>query len=460
MKKIDINKDSLSAQTDILKKHLQNSLKGDAFFINNILNSLKVESVNDNFVSIVLSDENDQSVLENYLNKISPSVRELYGDSYDFGTILTDDKMKITKSKEKKIAQLSEIKRSSLRSLNQKNILSNYIILPFNKDIHHSINKIIENDFNYSCLYIYGESSLGKTHAMQAVALNFLESEDKSVIYLQSNFFAHYIAKKLQENNNDVKLEIQEELFDADLLIFDDFQTYFQGDKIQTLNFIFGVIDERINASKVTVFVSDKNIRSLPPMDDRMKTRLLSGLSIELGLPSINEYREIYKFKISKSNLSKYNIDEDAIEYLIRNTTGKFREVEGFINKLDFAVSRLEKNISEITLPFVIENIGIKEVEQKNITPDRIIKIVADYYRLKIGDIKGESRKPELFKARTVAMFMMRDLLKMTLEKIGSYFGRNHATVKNSLSVFEKDLQSVQTKRTYEQLLTNVRKPS
>ncbi|OYD26729.1 chromosomal replication initiator protein [Mycoplasma testudineum] len=462
MENIELLSLTLDQQTKKLRAVLEKSTN-DGFILNTILPAIRITEVHNDFVFLSFYEEStihDDVKINDYRSWIKPAITELYGPQYDLGIMATDQDIKTGRRKiSRNLSENDEIDQI-LNKYRTAHSFDTYLALSYNNEVSEAANSLIAESFPFSSLYVYGESGLGKTHAMAAVKNYYSDVlPDKNAYFLASSFFSSYIAKRLQENNPEFKLELQNRLIEADLVIFDDFQLYFEGDKIQTLNFIFGIIDARISENRKTVYISDKRIENLPPMSERMLTRLISGLSVEIKHPTQKEIKQLYKFKIKKSQLKDIKIDEDALDFLTRNTKHSIREIEGNLNKIIWRISKLNKDFSgEFSLSLMKEIFSGKEIETKDITPERIVSIISSHYGVKISEMKSNNREKKIFWARAMAMYLMRSILSdITLQQIGNHFGKNHSTVKHSLSKVKEEIISKSGEKTYQQLLDKIR---
>ena len=175
--------------------------------------------------------------------------------------------------------------------------------------------------------------------------------------------------------------------------------------------------------------------------EDRLKTRFGWGLTVNIYPPDYEMKLELYKRKIKGEKLVD-QIPEDVIEYMAANTGTNIREVEGCINRL-LAYGTLMGG--KITLPIAVE--ALKDTVNKSGFSEkndvgRIEKIVAEYFKISIEDLKSKKRNADIAFPRQIAMYLIRKLTDESFPKIGLEFGgKDHSTVMHSCEKIAKDMQ-------------------
>jgi chromosomal replication initiator protein len=286
---------------------------------------------------------------------------------------------------------------------------------------------------SFNPLVMYGGVGLGKTHLVQAIG-NYARIKQKAqfVLYVSSEKFAIEFVSAIQNNR------IQD--FSAfyrniDLLIIDDIQ-FFAG-KEKTQEEIFHIFNTLHQTNKQIVLTTDRPIKDLRGLEERLLSRFQWGLSADLQSPDYETRTAILRKKAADDGAE---ISNDIIEFIATNVTDNIRKLEGCLVKL-FATASL--NNTEITLSLA-KNV-LKDIitdKQMNISVEGIQRIVCDYYKISENDIRGKSRKQEIVNARQVAMYLAKQLTKSSLKTIGLHFGgRDHSTVIHSCQAVEGDLE-------------------
>ena len=143
-----------------------------------------------------------------------------------------------------------------------------------------------------------------------------------------------------------------------------------------------------------------------------------------------------------KEELDGYNISEEVIKYIATNIKSNIRELEGAFNKV-MASSKLEKK--EVTLELAEK--ALKDIispdQQKVITPEYIISVVAEHFHLTVADLCGNKRSSKIVMPRQIAMYLCRDIIDTSLKTIGKNLGnRDHTTVMHGIEKIEKEIQT------------------
>ena len=228
-----------------------------------------------------------------------------------------------------------------------------------------------------------------------------------------------------------------------DVLIIDDIQ--FLAGATQTQQEFFHTFNTLYNDKKQIIISSDRSPNDLKLLEDRLRTRFCWGLTVDIYPPDLELRINILKKKIDGAKIDK-NIPEDVLEYIASNMTSDVRQLEGAINRL-LAYSTIMGG-AEITLNLAVD--ALKDFinkgtsEKNNIS--KLQKVVADYFQISADDLKGKKRSPTIAFPRQIAMFLSRDVLNESYQRIGLEFGgRDHSTVMHSCEKIESDIKSNKT---------------
>ncbi|MGY6172416.1 chromosomal replication initiator protein DnaA [Candidatus Mycoplasma pogonae] len=385
-------------------------------------------------IKIVDSDllEKLNSTSKKSLKKISS---DLENDEISLDNFSNQKEMKSYNQKEKQ-QELLDIKKNdkNLTNLMDYFTFEKLAKVNYNKNVLSAVKEIIESkEVIYSPLFIFSASGLGKTHILNATGLELLK-KNKKVRYVDANTFTTKIAFDLQNKNSSAINDLVEELSDIDVLIFDDVQNY--ANKHATLNVLFNIINNHILRKKQIILAADRTVDQLGGFEERFITRFSAGLTLELPKPNDEDLIKVWKFKLNQEGLKTSNWDKDSYKFIARNYHGSIRFLEGAMNTIKF----YSKRNPDIKYTYsVIQSIfGTSKQTNENLTPEKIIKTVADYYKLKISDILSNSRKKEIWIARSVAIYIIRKQLGMKYKQIGANFGnKDHTTIMNSINKIE-----------------------
>lgn len=326
-------------------------------------------------------------------------------------------------------------KKNTINNFNDKYTFDKYVKSQFNKEVVDICKSSIENLNNINPIYIQAQSGLGKTHILHAVGHEYLKT-NRSAVYINPGNFTRDVAIYLQENNQIKITKLYNFYCDVDLLMFDDFQIFGVGQKKATLQFIFQIIDSRIQNDKQTIFASEATLQSLKGVfDNRIITRISGGFQTQIKRPSNEDWNKILDYLLEEVQIKRDILDSKSKDFIIRNHSTSIRELSGAISRVSF----YKKDIINAKYVYSVIVNAFKEVikNKENITPDLIVDTVGKYYKVLKRDILGKTRKKEIIIARHISMMMIRLHLELSLEEIGKYFKKDHSTVVNALKKLE-----------------------
>ncbi len=329
-------------------------------------------------------------------------------------------------------------------NLNKKYTFDNFIVGNSNRFAHAAALAVAEKPGEtYNPLFIYGNSGLGKTHLMHAIG-NYIEKNSKKrVLYVTSETFVSEfveITKKQENKNNFEYIDFFKQKYrNIDVLIIDDIQflagaTESQKEFFHTFNNLYG-------ENKQIIISSDRSPNDLKVFEDRLRTRFSWGLPVNIYPPDFELKVAILKKRIAGEQVTK-EIPEQVIEYMASNIGTDIRQLEGSVNRL-MAYSTMMG--AEIDLNLAIE--ALKDYVNKGFSEkndvSRIQKIVADYFKISIEDLKSKKRNADIAFPRQIAMYLCRKLTDESFPKIGIEFGgKDHSTVMHSCEKIEQEIKT------------------
>lgn len=304
----------------------------------------------------------------------------------------------------------------------------NFIVGPSN-NIAHALAYSVAKDpgQTYPALYIYGNSGLGKTHLIHAIA-NYiqLQTPNLRVCVTSTNHFGNQMIESIKnKKTHEFKKYYTENI---DILIVDDIHEL--KNRTTTQDMFFQIFNELVSKNKQLVFTSDKTPKEIDGIEDRIRTRLASALPVEIQQPDLETRIAILKKKAVEKDIY---LSDDVVNLIAKCIKSNIRELEGCLIKLGAITSILKVDID---LEVAKEHLNLSEEleKQKNLTIESISKIVAQFFEIPIGDIKGKSRSKEVVLARQITMYLISKMIRPTLKDIGIYFsGRDHSTVLHSI---------------------------
>lgn len=320
--------------------------------------------------------------------------------------------------------------------LNPEYTFDSFIVGSNNEFAHATCISVasMKNPRNNNPLFIYGGSGLGKTHLLHAIGNRVnIDFPGKRVVYVQSEQFVNELIACIQ--NNDYTA-FREHYRLADMLLIDDIQ-FIEGKERMQVEF-FHTFNMLYESGKNVVLTCDKPPQNLTSLEERLRTRLMSGLTADIGPPDY-ETRLAILGKLQDS--FQTNVSEEIVEYIASNITNNVRELEGAFKTIR-ALYTLGTDVTLDRAKHVLRNL-IQPGAMRPLTCEFIMEVVSNYYGVTVDDLKSRKRSQNIVIPRRVAMFLSRKKLGLTYEEIGIAFGgKNHATVMHACDKMNEDLET------------------
>ncbi len=289
----------------------------------------------------------------------------------------------------------------------------------------------------YNPLFIYGGVGLGKSHLLHAVGHHVLVNTPTTrICYCSAEKFTHEMVNAIRLSKME---EFRERYRSIDVLLIDDIQ--FIAGRERTQVEFFHTFNSLYEAHKQIVITSDKFPREMPNLEERLRSRFEWGLIADIQPPDQETKIAILK---KKAELNRINLPDEVADFLASSNTRNVRELEGMLIRLG-AYSSLQH--IQITLSMAKDNLkDILVDKRKEITVELIQKSVADYFSLKVADLKSDKRLKTFVQARQVAIWLCRDLTSASYPDIGNKFGgKDHSTVIHATKKIDRLLAEDQT---------------
>ena len=282
----------------------------------------------------------------------------------------------------------------------------------------------------YNPLFIYGATSLGKTHLIQAVGNKIHEMHaDIRLRYIDSESFYREYSRAIAKNNID---EFKRYFHTLDFFLIDDIQ--FLGKKFSTQDEFFHTFNALLARNKQIIITSDKPPKKIGGLEERLKSRFESGLVADIQPPELETKIEIIK---KKCEINRVKLDREVINYVATIIENNTREIEGILSKLN-AYSQLMG--VDITIEFA-RNVLKEQMAEKrsNITIDLIMDIVAKELNIKPSEIRSKSRNSNIVYARRIAIYLSRSLTPNSMPQLAQYFGmKDHTAVSHTMKKIQE----------------------
>ncbi len=366
------------------------------------------------------------------LRKIIPEIKSV---TYQVGGNIVKSES-ITPTIEEVVKIEEKTLPESFGDLNQKYTFESFVPGDNSKLAFAAAQSVANNPGEeYNPLFIYGGVGLGKTHLMQAIAHAILKKDPKKKIeYVSSEkFTSDFVNSLMNKSTNRFKDKYRK----IDVLLVDDLQ--FLGGKEQTQVEFFHTFNELHQAKKQIILASDRPPRSIPTLEDRLRSRFEWGLIVDIQPPDLETRIAILQ---RKAQLRGINIPLEALDYIAKQIQNNIRELEGALNRI-FAYCEL--NNTQPDLPTITNILGglLAGSKRRGVTPKQILDKTADFYDISIEEITGPKRDKDIVLPRQVAMYLMREELHLSYPKIAAEVGKkDHTTIMHGVIKIEKEIDA------------------
>jgi chromosomal replication initiator protein len=304
---------------------------------------------------------------------------------------------------------------------------------------------------NYNPLFIYGGVGLGKTHLLNAIGNHVIQNDQTAkVSYISSEKFTNELINCLRYEK---MTEFRSKYRNKDVLLVDDIQ--FLGGKERTQEEFFHTFNALYDSHKQIVITSDKLPKEIPGLEERLRSRISWGLIADIQPPDIETKVAILCKKAEIYNLVLSN---DVGLFLASQLGSNIRELEGALTRLRAFASLTG---SDISISLAKETLrDILSDRQKIISVDNIQKVVADFYNIKVSDLKSSKKLKIYAFPRQISMYLCRNLTKSSFPEIGAKFGgKDHSTVIHAFRQIEKKVaEDREIKKVIETLINDLQR--
>lgn len=417
---------------------------------------LKVYEVIQNTVFILVNMNASVEYIEKkYLLPLKVCIAEITGTEFEVVFISEDDEklneiqnMSIEASQKKRTKSAAE-----KAGLNPKYTFDTFVVGGNNKFAHAASLAVAESPGQaYNPLFLYGGVGLGKTHLMHSIAHFTLQNNPKKkVLYVTSETFTNELIESLKNGktsgNESAMSKFRDKYRNNDVLLIDDIQ--FIIGKESTQEEFFHTFNHLHILGKQIIISSDKPPKDIETLEARLRTRFEWGLIADISSPDYETRMAILKKKIELDHLEKYDIPDEVLQYIATNIKTNIRELESSLNKL-IALYKLNNNEGTIDITLAAEALKdlISSKNNREVTPELILDIVADHYNITVADLKSNKRNADIANPRQVAMYLMRNMIEKenSLKTIGIILGgKDHSTVKYGIEKIESEMKKDET---------------
>lgn len=387
------------------------------------IKDIKPVKINDNVLTLSVSTNIIKNMVElRYSDLIKNTLTEITGRYFEVEFVIGDN--------------FYEKRRPAYSNTYEKYTFDNFVVGNSNRFAQSASLAVAEAPaYAYNPLFLYGGVGLGKTHLMHAIG-NYIKGNnpDARIEFLSAETFTNELINSIKDNTNQ---EFRDKYRNIDVLLVDDIQ--FIAGKTTTEEEFFHTFNALHEANKQIVLTSDRPPSEIKTLEERLRSRFGWGLMCEIQSPDYETRMAILRKKAQDDGVV---ISDDIIEFIAQKIKSNIRELEGVFNRVVAYRGLINK---EITIDVAMEALkDYGDCKEKKITPESIIEACAKFYNVKKEDIFSEKRTKDVAFARQVSIYIIREITNFSFPKIGSLFGKDHATaiyaIKQVTKAMENDI--------------------
>jgi len=344
--------------------------------------------------------------------------------------ILHDEYNRVNNDRKEQHPTDNELKNSTL---NPRFTFDNFVVGNSNRFAHAACLAVAESPAKaYNPLFIYGGVGLGKTHLMHAIG-HMIREKNSHVAYVTSEKFTNDLINAIREEKT---VDFKNKYRGMDILLIDDIQ--FLAGKERTQEEFFHTFNTLYEANKQIIISSDRPPKEIPTLEDRLRSRFEWGLITDIQMPDYETRIAILQKKAQVENL---HVSDEVINFIADRINSNIRELEGALIRVSAYSALTDNKMDRQTAAEVLKDI-LPAKKPVQITVPLIQQKVAEYFGVKIEDMKSKKRSRVVSFPRQVAMYLCRELTDNSLPKIGKLFGdRDHTTVMHAQDKISQEIE-------------------
>lgn len=332
--------------------------------------------------------------------------------------------------------------------LNPRNTFENFVVGSGNQ-LAHAASIAVANAPGraYNPLFVYGETGLGKTHLMHAVAHQMLNNNPSAhIAYVSTEKFTNEFIRAIQEN----KLSKFRKYYrNVDALLVDDI--HFLSGKESTQEEFFHTFNDLFESGRQIFLASDRPANEIERLENRLVSRFQWGLVTDIQAPDFETRVAIFRKKAAARGIE---LEDPVFEFLAERVCRNVRRMEGALTRIASYNSLIDQQLDLESVERLLSDLFLEEAASK-ITVEQIQNKVSDYYQIRFAEMVGRRRTSTIVVPRQVAMYISRTLTSDPLKSIGEAFGgRDHGTVIHACKQVENMMeQDCSVKRAVDYLI-------
>ena len=312
--------------------------------------------------------------------------------------------------------------RSASNGFNTKNTFETFVVGVNNEFVAAACRAISEKPGKvYNPLFFYGGVGLGKTHLMHAVGQHLMATRRSKVAYVTSERFTNEFIDAIQKGD---LARFRKRYRMVDVLLIDDI--HFLAGKERSQEEFFHTFNALFDGHKQIVLSSDRPPSEIGKLEPRLVSRFEWGLTAELQPPDVETRLAILRKKAASLDVK---VPNELLQYVAERIRTNIRRLEGALMRVALFLSLSGGKLTDERLEELLKDI-LQEEARRNVGVEQIQKRVAEHFDVRFADMTSKRRPKNIAFPRQVAMYLARELTKMSLMEIGDAFGgRDHGTV-------------------------------
>ncbi len=305
--------------------------------------------------------------------------------------------------------------------INPRYTFDSFVVGNSNRLAHAAAMAVAENPGRgYNPLFIYAGVGLGKTHLLHAIGHVTIQKSLK-VLYVSSEQFTNEFINAIRERKTE---EFRNKYRNVDVLLIDDI--HFISGKEQTQEGFFHTFNDLHNANRQIVITSDRPPKSMPLLEDRLRSRFEWGLIADIQPPDLETRLAILKAKTEGQGVA---IPDPVLEFIARRVQKNIRELEGCLNRVVAYARLAPETLTPELAAQALQDVAPSGVSRR-ITPSLVLAAVANYFHIAPELLQSKRRNKDIALARQIAMYLIREELHLPYTEIGKQLGgRGHVTI-------------------------------
>ncbi len=391
---------------------------------------------------------------EHYQDLITSSCAILIGKKPQIKYHIQEEEQPAPKDIAKEINQdkIKSTLNSSKKLLSSKYTFDTFVVGSSSRFAHAASIAVSESPAKkYNPLFIYGQVGLGKTHLLQAISFEAQKINPKiKTLYISSEKFTNLLISAIQTRST---MEFRKKFRSVDILLIDDI--HFIAGKEATQEEFFHTFNDLYDTQKQIVLTSDRAPKYIPGLEERLISRFEWGLITDIQPPDFETRVAILKKKMERETVI---VPDEVCYYIADNIKSNIRELEGALIRVVAYSSLIGHPINMDLAKNVLKDTFTEE--QSKITIDLIQQKTAEYFNIKLSDMRTKKRSKSIAYPRQIAMSLVRSMTDHSLPEIGEYFGgRDHTTVLHAITKIDKKLSTDnKTKKEIEEIKENIKR--